>query len=69
MATVLEASGVKVLSEEGISREEMQKQLHVFLGKSHVIQSISMDDLARLRALEQSLKKETKVLETRKRRQ
>ncbi len=56
----MQASGVKVLSEEGVLPAEMQKQLQEFLRKGHVIHGISSDDHARLRALKTALQEDAK---------
>ncbi len=55
MAAPVQASGVKVLSEEGVLPAEMQKQLQEFLRKGHVMHGLSSDDHSRLRGLRKAL--------------
>lgn len=53
------SSEVKVLSEEGVLPVEMHKQLREFLRRDHVMQGLSSDDHARLRALRNALQQDT----------
>ena len=58
MATPALGQQSKVLSETGVSVEDMERQLEEFLGRRHVAEGLSSEDYARLQALREALKEE-----------
>lgn len=58
MATPALGQQSKVLSETGVSVEDMERRLEEFLGRRHVSEGLSSEDYTQLQALREALKKE-----------